>query len=420
VVSQEFVIDCKRERTMSNEAQRAVAQAQTCRQAGDRAGALRVLRRAAKRSPKDVQILYALGLELEEQEQNKQSATILRRAVQLSPDSAELLNALGNAEQAAHGPEVALECYQRAEKLAPDSAMVQLNIGDMLRRIGQPDAAQEHLLRGLALDPQALTAHYHLAIIALESGDAARGLVHLEQWAVEAPYQPQGLALKAAALKMLGRVDEAAALLDHERFVSVRQLAAPAGYSDMTTFNRELESHILKQRLTANPFSASTRGGRHGEELLSDPTGPVAGLKNILQAAFGDYIQKLPVERNHPFLASRSAAVRLVAQANILDSTGYLESHVHPQSWVSGAYYVRVPSEVDESVNDDEHAGWLSFGLFPRHIRLEPAFEVRYLKPVEGTLVIFPAYFYHGTVPFRSAKHRMSLGIDVIPKDQAG
>ncbi|MFT5448189.1 MAG: hypothetical protein ACI9DC_003370 [Gammaproteobacteria bacterium] len=213
-------------------------------------------------------------------------------------------------------------------------------------------------------------------------------------------------------------MDEAAALLDHERFVSVRQLPAPPGYSDIKGLNRELESHILKQRLTANPFSASTRGGRHGDDLISDAVGPAAGLKQILQAAFVDYIQKLPVEPGHPFLASRGAAIRWVAQANILDSTGFLENHVHPQSWVSGAYYVRVPPEVDESVNDNEHAGWLRFGLFPRDIRLQPAFEVRYVKPAEGTLVIFPAYFYHGTVPFRSAKHRMSLGIDLIPKDQ--
>ncbi|MFT5448191.1 MAG: Tfp pilus assembly protein PilF [Gammaproteobacteria bacterium] len=96
---------------MRNDAQSAVVQARVCRDAGEPVGALRVLRRAAKRSPKDVQILYALGLELEEQEQNKQSAKILRRAIQLSPDSADLLNALGNAEQGARGPEAALDYY---------------------------------------------------------------------------------------------------------------------------------------------------------------------------------------------------------------------------------------------------------------------------------------------------------------------
>jgi hypothetical protein len=40
----------------------------------------------------------------------------------------------------------------------------------------------------------------------------------------------------------------------------------------------------------------------------------------------------------------------------------------------------------------------------------------RVLKPHEGIMVLFPAYLYHGTVPFKSDQRRICVAFDVIPR----
>ena len=41
---------------------------------------------------------------------------------------------------------------------------------------------------------------------------------------------------------------------------------------------------------------------------------------------------------------------------------------------------------------------------------------VREVEPVPGTLVLFPAYFYHRTIPFAADGRRISIAFDVMPE----
>ena len=44
--------------------------------------------------------------------------------------------------------------------------------------------------------------------------------------------------------------------------------------------------------------------------------------------------------------------------------------------------------------------------------RLAAEYSVR---PSVGLLVLFPSYFWHGTVPFRSQQPRLSVAFDAVP-----
>jgi hypothetical protein len=69
-----------------------------------------------------------------------------------------------------------------------------------------------------------------------------------------------------------------------------------------------------------------------------------------------------------------------------------------------------------ESVDDKEgRQGWIKFG--------EPNFEAGLKNPVRrveqpraGTLVLFPSYMWHGTVPFHSSQSRTTIAFDVVPR----
>lgn len=58
--------------------------------------------------------------------------------------------------------------------------------------------------------------------------------------------------------------------------------------------------------------------------------------------------------------------------------------------------------------------GGLTFG--EPGVRTTPPLGSEYsLRPQVGILVLFPSYFRHGTVPFRSEQARLSVAFDAVP-----
>jgi hypothetical protein len=56
----------------------------------------------------------------------------------------------------------------------------------------------------------------------------------------------------------------------------------------------------------------------------------------------------------------------------------------------------------------------LSFGA-PGMIT-SPSLEAEWsLQPEVGQLVLFPSYFWHGTLPFHSEQPRLTVAFDVVP-----
>jgi hypothetical protein len=58
--------------------------------------------------------------------------------------------------------------------------------------------------------------------------------------------------------------------------------------------------------------------------------------------------------------------------------------------------------------------GCLTFGV--PSMRTTPTLAVeRVVRPQPGMLVLFPSYFWHGTVPFASERTRLTVAFDVVP-----
>jgi hypothetical protein len=83
---------------------------------------------------------------------------------------------------------------------------------------------------------------------------------------------------------------------------------------------------------------------------------------------------------------------------------------VHPEGWISSAYYVAVPREV---AGANDHRGWIQFGE-PRWPTPGVTAE-RFVEPKPGRLVLFPSCMWHGTVPFHEGEERLTIAFDAVP-----
>jgi tetratricopeptide (TPR) repeat protein len=162
----------------------------------------------------------------------------------------------------------------------------------------------------------------------------------------------------------------------------------------------------------AAPLDQSVRGGTQtdGNLLLRDAPA-IARLREAIMAAVEAYIGQLPpADANHPALPKARGPIRIAGSWSVrLVDEGFHADHVHPQGWISSAFYVAVPDTTAEG--QARRDGWLSLGeardLVPG---LAP---LQMVQPKPGRLVLFPSTMWHGTRPF-PAGERMTVAFDIM------
>ena len=158
----------------------------------------------------------------------------------------------------------------------------------------------------------------------------------------------------------------------------------------------------------------SVRGGSQSDGPLFTRIDPnIRTLRAAIVRAVKTYIEQLPpFDRGHPLLGrDRDRPVRFSGSWSVLlRGGGHHSNHVHPQGWISSAFYVALP---ESAQSEDRYAGWLILGEPQKELGVDlPPF--RHIEPRRGQLVLFPSWMWHGTVPFTQGE-RLTAAFDVRP-----
>jgi hypothetical protein len=267
--------------------------------------------------------------------------------------------------------------------------------------------------RALRAVPANAAARSLLAAALLGAGDAHTALTHCEALLAIAPDDQYYIALKATAWRLLGD-DRYAQLCDYPNRVLQVPLAAPPGRSDLQEFLTDVTRSLNRLHDPhghAQLFQSLREGTETTQDLVRSTDPAIQALFAAFAAPVGQYLEQVgqgpdPLQRrNHGrwrFNGSWSVRLR---------SSGYHTNHVHPRGWISSACYIALPEGVSTGTSDD---GILKFG--EPGIATSPALAAEYsVRPREGMLVLFPSYFWHGTVPFSGTQPRLTVAFDAVP-----
>jgi tetratricopeptide (TPR) repeat protein len=332
----------------------------------------------------------------------------------LYPDNGLLPLKKGNLQYLKEDFAGARESFERAARLLPEASTPHVGLALVLARTGELDAAiREHEIAN-SIDPNSVQSWRSFAETLLRARDPAKARAAAEKALALDPHHQATLATWGLALRLLNDPLEEK-LNDYERLVRVYELDPPDGYSDMEAFNRDLNLDLDRLHFGQREFIDQTlrAGTQTLENLFGSGLAHVGQLRAKIDGAVADYIAQMKDEPSHPLFARKSKDFSYNGSWSArLHDCGYHTNHVHPDGWISSAYYVSLPDVVAESKSDD---GWIKFG--------EPNFDSgidnpirRKVQPRSGTLVLFPSYMWHGTVPFHSAQSRTSVAFDVAPK----
>jgi len=206
-------------------------------------------------------------------------------------------------------------------------------------------------------------------------------------------------------------------LADYQRFVLPIELEAPDGYRDRREFMTALAGQLRDlHRTLEHPAEQSLRQGTQTRGNLFDRRLPIIReLAEAIEHAIARATEGLPHDPAHPFLSRRTAHTRFIGSWSVrLRGGGFHVSHIHQQGWLSSALYVELPPEIEAGPKDGAPPGSLAFGVPDRELKLDLS-PRRVEIPEVGRLVLFPSYFWHGTMPFDSSQHRMTVAFDAEP-----
>jgi tetratricopeptide (TPR) repeat protein len=304
--------------------------------------------------------------------------------------------------------------FERAIAIHPDSASALMGLGLTQARQGEFLSAIRAHESSVALDPGNASAWSNFAETLLRARDPKKALEAADRAIALDPLDQGALANWGLALRALDDTREED-LNDYERLVQVFELPPPDGFSDHASFHAALNSYLDRLHLDQRePFDQSLRGGT---QTLDNIFGKGHDLIERLRARIDDavmtYIARMKQDESHPLLRRRRAGFAYSGSwSSRLRDCGFHTNHVHPKGWISSAYYIALPDAVEDAV---QKQGWLQFG--------EPAFDAgfkqpvrRAIKPVPGTLVLFPSYMWHGTVPFHAQAARTTIAFDAVPR----
>ena len=343
-----------------------------------------------------------------------EAAAILERVVSRGPPSSQAYSDLGAVLQESGELGRAVDAYRRAIAIDPGVAVVHFNLGTALKQQNRTREALECVERAVALDGS--QAHFRMTLAGyyLEAGDPRAALQSCVACLELEPRNLAALTFKAIALARLGDEPGAAHIVDLDGLIQQRKLPVPRGFDSISQFNDALARYVLDHpTLKRDPINNATRFGRHTDNLLENPGGPIPALIERVDTAVVEFLRSLPRDPGHPYLAHRPAGFSYTMWSVVMDSQGHQLPHMHPQGWVSGVYYVKLPESV--RLSSSEQDGWIEFGRPLGELAgpLQPT--VRTIRPQEGLLVLFPSYFYHQTIPFQSSEQRICVAFDAMP-----
>jgi tetratricopeptide (TPR) repeat protein len=335
--------------------------------------------------------------------------TLLQEAFtvpELAAKAAEIIRQTGSPEKAL----AALHAARASQELPPASWAVEATVFIDMNDGAQAEKAAR---KCLVVDPGNIVVRRSLITSLLMQGKADDAMPIIADMRKRQPNDQQWLAYETTALRLLGD-ERYAGIVDLERFVRPYCLPVPEGFDNIESFNSAfLKSLERWHRYETHPLDQSLRGGSQTPRDLTTIDDPVIkAFYRALDEPIRRYMSAVGNGQDHPLTARNTGDYRIAGGWSVrLQGGGKHVNHVHPEGWISSAYYVSVP---EETRTDSGHSGWIKFAEPPFETR-PPTPPEKWIRPEAGMLVLFPSYLWHGTEPIHDGSVRVTAPFDAVP-----
>jgi uncharacterized protein (TIGR02466 family) len=344
--------------------------------------------------------------------EHEEAIAALAEAVSAFPKAIKLHLMLADAYDRAHRLDLAHKILHLIPVLPIDDRTTNIYRLELLMQTQAVKDIGQIAIDTLGLDPTNTTALRVLGKVSRKEGNPEIILPFCKAALSDNPGHCQARYELAFAFTILGRSEEALQLIDLDQFVTVTNLVTPEDYANAGAFEAAIADEITcNPTLRPDPSHLAIRGGLQtmaglphaGERAISDVITQIRSAVDAFEA-------NLTEELDHPFINRRPKRAWLSAWGVVYSGASRQVAHIHPDSWLSGVYYVSAPKPSSQEARN----GCLALGALEiEGVNVAPPWGVRDINPVPGRLVLFPSYVPHATIPTRSNDRRICIAFDV-------
>ncbi|MDR7123066.1 tetratricopeptide repeat protein [Rheinheimera soli] len=378
---------------------------------GDTMTAQIKLQKLLSDSPTDLKLLHLLS-DICWLSNEADPFSCYRLAMEQAPAETKLYNAYiqklikaGQLDEAEEVTDSYLELHNHSHAL--------LFKGFLRRQANDLPSALSALTQVKDKQPPSAELRNELALCYLSLQNYSEAIAIYQSMVRDYPADQAWYAHLASAYKLAGQDRAYRQLYDFDRFIQIRPISLPFGFTSVAQFNQQLLQLVVQlHHNSCHPLEQSLRHGTQTEDHLFLRQEPLIQLlKQHITEQVRLYIESLPEDNGHPFLCRKAKDFLYTGAWSVrLNNSGFHKNHYHSEGWISGCYYIDVPDRVEQ-----QGQGWIKFGQaeFHQALMMEPDFLI---KPDAGVVVLFPSMMWHGTQPFSGSQYRVTVAFDLIPQ----
>ena len=118
-------------------------------------------------------------------------------------------------------------------------------------------------------------------------------------------------------------------------------------------------------------------------------------------------------DKKDNIIKNKPKEYKFISWSNRLKKEGFNLPHIHPSGWISGVFYLKIPSKIkNDEAGIQFHLNGDDFIIKDKNL------PVKTIKPEVGDIVLFPSSLFHSTVPFTSSEERVCIAFDLCDLNQ--
>ena len=379
---------------------------------------------------------YNLGLLFKDIEDYKSAKKYYLKTILINPSHQKAYNNLGNICSNLGQHKEAIQYFKKAIKINPANAQAYNNLGNKFKELGKYKQSIIAYNKAIQINPNINQIYENLGNVfrikknfekAIEYFDKSNAQSAKAQ-SLECTYFKYGLKKYREKIKHYLNEDTL-----NRRIATISSYVSatnslkniypfcknPIKYFYKTNIENDLpnknkfQKDLLDYLENLNPVwepssKTTTKGYQTTGNLFAEDNIEFKKLIQLIEGALISYKKKFSnsddlIIKKWPNKTMLNAwYVKLVQQ-------GYQKSHIHPDGWISGVFYLKVPNFTTK------YGGSIELTLYGYDYPINKNLPSLVHSPKNFDLILFPSSLFHKTIPFKSKENRHVIAFDLIP-----
>ena len=363
---------------------------------------------------------YNLGLLFKDFEDYKNAKKYYQKTIQLNPNHINVYNNLGLIFSIFGKNKEAINLFKKAIEVNPKNAFAYNNIGNRYKELGEYEKSIEAYKKAIEINQNIQQVYENLGNVFKIKKDFKKAIEYFKKsnsenskaQLLECIYFQHGLKKYREKLEIY--VSATRSLKNIYPFCKnpIEYFYKTNIENDLinkSKFQKDLLNYLEKIDSIWEPSSKTTKKGfQTTGNLFEKDKFEIKCLIKIIEKTIILYKKRFSnsedlIIKKWPSKSTLNAwYVKLIQQ-------GYQNSHIHPDGWISGVFYLKVP----KFTNGQD--GSIKLTLDGYDYPVDKKLPSLVHSPKDFDLILFPSSLFHGTIPFKSKETRHVIAFDLVP-----